>query len=171
MLQRVVFLLFALTFAALSVASQQSSNDAWKPIESALGRPCAAQPGEVCRAGFPRSDLHVTVAGVPIKAGLALGGWAAFKRMAMNAMVMGDLVLTESEVPAVMDALQQGGIQQTAVHNHLLNESPRVMYVHIFGKGDPVKLAQALHDAVAKTATPASQPSAASDQKLDLDTN
>jgi Domain of Unknown Function (DUF1259) len=165
-------LLVLAIFATLSSLAQQSSSAAWKPIESALGRPCAPQPGEVCRASFPRSDLHVTVGGVPIKAGLALGGWAAFKRMGSNAVVMGDLVLTEAEVPAVMDALQQGGIQQTGVHNHLLNESPRVMYMHIMGKGDATKLAQALHDAVAKTAIPAPAGAPASvDQKIDLDTN
>jgi hypothetical protein len=81
---------------------------------------------------MPRKDLKVTVAGAPIKPGLALGSWTAFEGTPSHAMVMGDLVLTESEVEPVMMKLQEMGIQETAVHNHLLNESQRVMYMHIF---------------------------------------
>jgi len=136
----------------------------WKKVEDAMGRPGQVQPGDVIRFGMPRKDLHVVLNGVEIKAGLALGSWVAFKRDSGGAMVMGDLVLTEDEVQPVMAKLQEGGILESAIHNHLMWESPRVMYMHIAGHGDPVQMAKAIHDAVAlsKTpgpdATPAAQP-------------
>jgi len=135
----------------------------WKKVEDAMGRPGQLQ-SDVIRFGMPRKDLHVVLNGVEIKAGLALGSWVAFKRDSGGAMVMGDLVLTEDEVQPVMAKLQEGGILESALHNHLMWESPRVMYMHIAGHGDPVQMAKAIHDAVAlsKTpgpdATPAAQP-------------
>jgi hypothetical protein len=84
---------------------------------------------------------------------------------------MGDLVLAEDEVGPVMMKLQQGGIEQTALHNHVLGESPRVMYMHIGGHGDAVKLAGAIHDALALTGTPFGAPSGAPPaQDIGLDT-
>jgi len=120
--------------------------------------------------GFPRSDLKVTVSGVRIRPALALGSWVAFKRMGTNeAMVMGDLVLTETEVSAVIGALQQKDVQQTAVHNHLLRETPRVVYVHIAAHGDAAKIAAAIRAALDLTKTP--PPSAPeSGPALELDT-
>jgi biotin operon repressor len=120
---------------------------------------------------MPRKDLKVTVDGVPIKPSLALGSWAAFSSSGDNAMAMGDLVLTEDEVGPVMAKLQQGGIEVTALHNHVLHESPRVMYMHIAGHGNAAKLAQAIHDAVALTGTPAESPAAAAGAKIELDTD
>src|SRR5947209_7100456 len=139
---------------AISGHAQQNASSDWKPVEDALGRKGSVQPGDVFKFSMPRSDLKVTVAGTPIKAGLALGSWLAFKKMGSDAMVMGDLVLLESEVEPVMMKLQPDGIEQTALHNHLLNESPRVMYMHIAGHGDAAKLASALKDALALTKTP-----------------
>jgi hypothetical protein len=136
----------------------------WKKVEDAMGRPGQVQPGDVMRFSMPRKDLHVVLNGVEIKPALALGSWVAFKRDGSGAMVMGDLVLTEDEVQPVMAKLQEGGILESAIHNHLMWESPRVMYMHIAGHGDPVQMAKAIHDAVAlsKTpgpdATPAAQP-------------
>lgn len=130
----------------------QSSN--WKDIDEAMGRSGQAQPGDVWRFGLPRKDLHVTLNGVDIKAGFALGSWVAFRRNGANAMVMGDLVLTQDEVEPVMLKLQQGGVEQSALHNHLLNESPHVMYMHIVGHGDAAHLAKTIHDALALTKTP-----------------
>src|SRR5439155_4903305 len=112
----------------------------------------------------------VTVVGTAIKPGLALGSWAAFSANGDNSMVMGDLVLVEDEVAPVMAKLQAGGIDISALHNHLLHESPRVMYMHIAGHGNAAKLAQAIHDALALTSTPPETPAAAP-QKLDLDTD
>src|SRR6185437_7021548 len=152
-----VLFLMTLLVALVPVCAQQQPNPTspeWKPVEDALGRKGSMQPGDVFKFSMPRSDLKVTVAGTPIKAGLALGSWLAFKKTGNDAIVMGDLVLTESEVAPVMQKLQQEGIEQTALHNHLLNESPRVMYMHIMGVGDPVKLATGLRDALALTKTP-----------------
>jgi hypothetical protein len=146
--------LLALTSALAAQAQKQDAAAEWKPVEAALGRGGQLLPGGVFKVGMPRSDLHVKVGSVEIKPALALGSWAAFKKTGDGTLMMGDLVLTESEVEAVMSKLQAGGIEQTALHNHLLGETPRVMYMHIHGYGDAVKLAHALHDALALTATP-----------------
>jgi len=118
---------------------------------------------------MPRKDLKVTVAGTTIKPGLALGSWAAFSASGDNAMVMGDLVLTEDEVAPVMAKIQEGGLEVTAMHNHVLHESPRVMYLHIAGHADAAKLAKGLHDALALTGTPAAS-AATTTPKIELDT-
>src|SRR5215813_6983215 len=132
----------------------QSATVDWKAVERAMGRSGAMQAGDVYRFGMPRGDLKVVVKGVEIKPALALGSWAAFKMAGNQAMVMGDIVMTEDEVNPVMSRLQQGGIEQTALHNHILNESPRVMYMHIGGHGDPVKLAETISAALKLTKTP-----------------
>ena len=147
-----------------SAVAQQNSN--WKPVEDAMGRPGTVM-GDVLRFGMPRKDLHVMVQGVAIKTGLALGSWAAFKAMGKDAMVMGDLVLSEDEVEPVMRKLQAGGIDVAAVHNHLLGEQPRVLYMHIASHGDAVRMATAIHDALALTKTPGpDQPGAAAASEL-----
>jgi hypothetical protein len=136
-----------------------------------MGRPGKQQPDGTFKFSMPRKDLKVTVAGTPIKAGLALGSWTAFAGSPSHSMVMGDLVLTESEVEPVMMKLQEQGIQETAVHNHLLNETPRVMYMHIESHGEAVQMAKAIHDALALTKTPApdSGPPAAAEQTIGID--
>src|SRR5262245_39928683 len=143
----------------------------WKQVEQALGKTGSMQPGDVYKIGIPRSDLTVIVGDVKIKPALALGGWVAFKIHGNEAMVMGDLVLTDDEVGPVMMKLQQQGIEQTAVHNHLLNESPHVVYMHISGHGDPVKLAGSIHAALALSKTPFNPPAApAPAPALDIET-
>jgi hypothetical protein len=144
-------------------------------VEEALGRKGAMQPGDVIKFSFPRSDLSVTAAGVALKPALALGGWVAFKEIgAGRAMAMGDLVLTEDEVNPVMQALQQGGVEQTALHNHLLMESPRVMYLHVMARGDAARIARTLRTALGASGTPLPQPAIATPVAplvaLDLDT-
>ena len=126
----------------------------WKAVEQALGKSGQLQPGDVYRVGMPRTDLSVTVKGVPVKAGFALGSYAAFKQMGDHAMVMGDLVLLDQEVPAVMSALFSGGLEVTAVHNHVNDVSPHVLYMHYSGHGDATQLAKALHQALAASGTP-----------------
>jgi hypothetical protein len=133
-----------------------------------MGRTGQVQPGEVIRFAMPRKDLHVTLNGVDIKPGLALGSWMAFKQAGSQAMVMGDLVLTEDEVAPVMMKLQQSGIQQSALHNHLIGESPHVVYMHIASHGNAVEMAKAIHDAVAMTKTPAPDTSTAVAPPADL---
>jgi hypothetical protein len=131
-----------------------ASEPAWKAVEAALGKSGQAQPGGVFRIGMPRTDLAVTVKGVPVKAGFALGSYAAFKPVGDQAMVMGDLVLLDQEVPAVMAGLFRGGLEVTAVHNHLNDMSPHVMYMHYEGHGEAVKLATALRQALSASGTP-----------------
>src|SRR4051812_3319633 len=116
-------ILFLVVFLPMTVAAAD-----WKSVEQAIGRAGTVQPDGAYKVGFPRGDLTVTADGVTIKAALALGGWAAFSDSGAHAMTMGDLVLLESEVNPVIAALQDGGIDVTAVHNHLLAESPHVMY-------------------------------------------
>jgi len=142
----------------------------WKSVEAAMGRPGVAQSGEVHRFNFPRSDMRVTAAGVPIRPALALGGWVAMKGVPGGVVAMGDLVLAEAEVTPVVSALQAGGIEQTAVHHHLLHESPRVYYVHVHGHGDPVKIASSIRNAVALTKAPPPSPPVPATAELDLDT-
>jgi hypothetical protein len=139
----------------------------WKQVEDAMGRPGQVQAG-VIRFGMPRKDLHVVLNGVEIKAGLALGSWAAFKRDGSEAMVIGDLVLTEDEVEPVMMKLQEGGIQESALHNHLLGESLHVMYMHITSHGYPVQMAKAIREALALTKTPAPNASPAAQTRAEL---
>ena len=166
---RTLLALIAISLFSLQMWAQQETAQ-WKPVETALGRSGKSQSDGAFKFSMPRKDLKVSVAGTPLKAGLALGSWAAFKGAGDNAMLMGDLVLTESEVEPVMLKLQQGGIEITALHNHLLNESPRVMYMHISGHGSAAKLAHSLHDALALTKTPPESGAAAPAQKLDLNT-
>ena len=124
----------------------------WAAVGRALGKPGSIQPGDVFRVGLPRTDLQVTVGGTAIKPALALGSWVAFKESGANeAVAMGDLVLLDTDVAPVTTKLQEGGIEQTAIHNHLLNESPHVTYMHIRGRGDPVKVAAAIHSALVMT--------------------
>lgn len=129
-------------------------------IDAALGR-SGQKTGDVYRVGFPRTDLHVTVNAVPVKAGFALGSWAAFSGSDSDANVMGDLVLLEGEVAPVMAKLRQSGFEITAVHNHLLHETPRVIYMHYLGHGRAADLAKSLRDALAVSKTPLASPPAA----------
>jgi hypothetical protein len=140
-----------------SLASGQTNTAAagdWKQVEAAMGRPGQAQPGDVMKFAMPRKDLHVGLKGVEIKPALALGSWVAFKQSSGGAMVMGDLVLTEEEIEPVMMKLQEAGIHESAVHNHLIGESPRILYMHLASHGDAVQMAKSIHDALALTKTP-----------------
>ena len=175
-LGRAVALGLGLTLTARTAPAQDTTPSRgaqaadWSAVDQALGRKGAQQPGGVMKYSFPRSDLQVTANGMQIKPALALGGWIAFKEMAGGAMMMGDLVLTEDEVGPVMRALQQKGVEQTALHNHVLKESPRVMYMHVAGQGDPVKLAQAVRTALGQSKTPMAPPAASAAGPIDLDT-
>ena len=153
---------------AASSASASAAASNWKQVEEAMGRPGQMQPGDVIKFGMPRKDLHVVLESVDIKPGLALGSWAAFKRDGGGAMVMGDLVLTEDEVEPVMMKLQEGGIHESAVHNHLIGESPQVMYMHIASHGDAIQMAKAIHDALALTKTPGPDAASAAQPAADL---
>ena len=166
------FKMLASCVVALTIAPAASAQQIdWKKIDTTLGK-TGAVSGEVHRYGLPRSDLQVTVDGVGIKPALALGGWAAFQPMRGEAMVMGDLVLLETEVNPVMAKLLEGGIEITAVHNHLLRANPATYYMHIGGHGDPVKMAEVIRSALALSKTPFDPPPAAPTPAppIDLDT-
>src|SRR5260221_7501782 len=148
-----------------------AADDDWAPVAQALGRSGAQLPGGIYRVGLGRSDLKVTLDEVAIRPTLALGSYLAFQKMGSEAMVMGDLVLLHEEVNPVMKKLIEGGIEITALHNHLLRSSPATMYMHFLGHGDPVKLAAALRTALPESKTPLAAPAAAgSAPPLDLDT-
>jgi hypothetical protein len=142
----------------------------WKAVETALGRPAVTQPGDIHRFNFPRTDLQVTVGSVNVKPALALGGWVAFAPHDSETVAMGDLVLTSDELGPVLRRLQQGGIEQTAMHHHLVGEAPRLLYVHIHGHGDPLRLAETIRAAVALTRIPPPVPAAISSDPFPLDT-
>lgn len=146
------------TPASTTVATQRPQGTAeqvdWKAVEQALGKSGQLQPKNVYRIGLPRTDLNVTIAGVPVKATFALGSYAAFRPMDNNVLVMGDLVLLDSEVNAVMSGLFEGGLAIAALHNHLLDMTPHVMYLHYSGSGDPVGMAAALKKALGARGTP-----------------
>jgi hypothetical protein len=140
-------------------ADQETAGAAeWKSVADVFEFPGDVLPGGVIKFSMPRKDLHVTVGDIEIKPGLALGSWAAFHYIGKNdAMVMGDLVLLEEEVGPVMKTLENGGVEVTALHNHLLGESPKILYMHMGGHGDPVKMARTIKQAVGLTKTPLPQ--------------
>ena len=169
---RLAYVLFiAATLAATSAAWSQEID--WQKVDDAMGRKPAVVSGDVHRYGFPRSDLSVTLDGASIKPALALGGWVAFKGMSSGnqAMVMGDLVLLETEIKPVMTKLVEGGLDITAVHNHLLRANPATFYMHVGGHGDPAKMAVAIRTALSESKTPLAPPTPpAAAPAIDLDT-
>lgn len=170
MLKKVAMFSQFIVLCCVALAQGGPSANDWKPVEQALGRSGQQQPDGAYKFGLPRGDLNVTVDGVQVKPALALGSWLAFSSPGQNAMVMGDLVLAEDEVSPVMQAVEEHGIEVTALHNHVLHESPRVMYMHIAGHGDAAKLASALKQVVALTKTPAPSQPPSTPPAVDLDT-
>jgi uncharacterized protein DUF1259 len=152
--------------SAMSIPAAQhdkaTSEADWKPVEEALGKSGQVQAGGVFRVAMPRTDLHVTVQGVDVKPGFALGSYAAFKKMGKETMVMGDLVLLDEEVQDVMAALLATRLTVTAIHNHLNEVTPHVMYMHYGGRGDAVELARALRGALSNSKTPLGATTSAS---------
>lgn len=164
-------LLFLIGSAFLASAASVGAQEIdWQKVDAAFGRK-AVVSDDVHRYGFPRTDLTVTLDGVTIKPVFALGGWIAFKPAKGGAMAMGDLVLLDNEINPVMTKLIEGGLEITAVHNHLLRTSPAIFYMHVGGHGDPAKLAAVIRRALAESKTPLEAPTAAAPSPtLDLDT-
>jgi len=168
---RAAFLLsLAVGATAMPAAAQEAP---WmNQVAQALGKKGSAMPGGVYRVGLARSDIKATLDGVELKPAFALGSWLAFTNAGNHGAVMGDLVLLATEVNPVMKKLEEGGIEVTALHNHLLRNEPFTMYMHVSGHGDPVKLAGILHAALQESRTPLSEspappPSAGADIGLD----
>ena len=128
----------------------------WEAVDKILGRPGKAFPGEIHKYAWPRADLHVTAGGVSIEPALALGSWGGFMKTSTEGqlMTMGDLVLLSDEVNPVVRALQAGGLDVLAIHNHLIGESPQMIYVHFGGHGPAELVAKALRSALDTTQTP-----------------
>jgi len=166
-MRTVLPLLFVGAIISRSATAQEVD---WQKVDDALGRKPAVS-ADVHRYGFPRSDLSVTLDGVTIKPALALGGWVAFKPAHGGVMVMGDLVLLESEINPVLSKLIEGGLDITAVHNHLLRAQPLTFYMHVGGHGDPAKMASAIREALSVSKTPLATPAAAAPTPaVELDT-
>ena len=169
--------LMGLSACASSQGSQSQSNSSsstidWDQVGQAVGKQGTLMKGDVYRIDLPRSDLNVTSQGVQIKPALALGSYTAFKDMGDgNAMVMGDLVLTEDEYNKVISKLQEGGIGQTAVHKHLLQESPAIWWTHIHGTGDPVAMAKTIRSALDETGTPFKDSGSSESADMGFDTS
>jgi hypothetical protein len=157
----------AIGFGA-TAATAQTVN--WDKVDAAFGRKGAVS-GDVHRYGFPRTDLNVTLDGVTIKPGFALGGWVAMKPAHGGVMAMGDLVLLEAEINPVMTALIHNGLEITAIHNHVLRANPPTFYMHVGGHGDAEKIATAIVQALQSSKTPLAPPAAPAQQPaVDLDT-
>lgn len=155
--------LVASALAAALPASAQPADPLWAKVDAVFGAAGKDLPGGVHRFGWPRRDLHVRVGEVAVEPGLALGSWGAFVKTGTDgsAMAMGDLVLLESELTPVVSELEAEGIEIAAIHNHLVGESPHVVYVHFSGHGDAAALAAGLKNVLARTATPLAAPAAA----------
>lgn len=166
--QTVLTLSVLMACATHGMHAQTPGAPNWAEIDAAIGRSGTPQAGGVRRYGFPRGDMQVSAAGVAIRPALALGSWAAFLPTKGHMLVMGDLVLRESEIDSVVSVLQRNGIEQTAIHHHLLHETPRVLYVHIHGHGNGVQIARGIREALSRTSTPAAASAQA--VALDLDT-
>lgn len=147
----VIVVLFMDALAASSVRGQTGAP--WDSVGRILGaRPAAS--GGVYRYNFPRSDLVVRVGDVTVEPGLALGSWAGFATLGSDTVVMGDLVVTAGELGPTLRQLADDGVAVTAVHNHLVGEQPRVMYVHYEGRGSPLGLAEKIDRALDRTGAP-----------------
>src|SRR5438105_5979806 len=153
-------LIGAVAGTVCSATAVPAAEPDWQAVEQALGKPGQLQDGGVFRVGMPRADLSVTVKGVPVKPGFALGSYAALEQMGDQTVGMGGLVLLDQEIPAVMSGLFSRGLEVTAIHNHLNEMSPHVMYMHYEGHGDAVQLAKALRQALSASGTPLGGPPA-----------
>jgi len=136
----------------------------WQSVENILGRKGTTQ-GDVFKIAFPRSDLHVQVGTMPVSTGLALTSWIAFKPGAHGVVMMGDFVLLEGEVRRVEEELVRNGINITALHNHIIGETPGIMYLHFMGHGQADSLAAGMKAVLSHTATPMAPPAAVQEKE------
>lgn len=132
---------------------QVPSDTAWKQIATIL-QTSPADGGGYVRYNLPRSDLQVRVGDVAVVPSLALTGWAGFAGLPDSSMTMGDLVVTEAELGPVLAELAKQNLDVTAVHNHLVGESPHVMYIHFHAWGAAVDIARRIDLVVRLTGTP-----------------
>jgi hypothetical protein len=127
--------------AALALRADTGGKLNADAIARAAGTKTTTTPDGVIRLGWSRTDVPVTVDGMPLKPFAGLGSWAAFTPAPAGAMVMGDTVVFQDEVSPAMDAAFAGGLEVTGLHNHFFFDEPKVYFMHIGGRGDPEKLA------------------------------
>ena len=166
-------LVFCLAVAAASSVASSGRGADVAPLDTAKIEELTGAKGKLdekegaFKVAVPRSDLAVTAAGVRLTPALGLTSWAAFKNAGGHTMVMGDLVLLESQVNPVMSVALDNGLEVTALHNHFFWDTPKVMFMHIAGMGDATALATAVGKVFAKiretAGTTAPVPSAAID--------
>ena len=140
--------LFAILLMLAGPATAQDMPADYAAVLKTLGK-TGDYRGNVLRVNIPRNDLTVAVDGVIVPTPIGFGGWLAFTKGSggMDVM-MGDLVLTESEVNPVMSAVLDAGLDVTALHNHFFREAPRVYYMHVHGHGTAADLARKIRAAV-----------------------
>jgi hypothetical protein len=136
-----VTLLAGVALAFRSDAGERLDAEA---IGRAAGTKATTAAGGVVRIAWARTDVPVTVDGMPLKPFAGLGTWAAFTPAPHGAMVMGDTVVFQDEVSPAMDAAFAGGLEVTGLHNHFFFDDPKVYFMHIGGTGDSEKLAAAV---------------------------
>ena len=102
----------------------------------------------VFKVAKPRTDIAVVMDGFPITPRMGLTAWLAFQPHGKHAMVMGDLPLLDDELQPVLSSLMERGLEVSALHNHFIGENARVMFLHVGGLGDPVRLATGLRAAL-----------------------
>ena len=162
-------LLLILVLTASREAFAQSNNRQMNidGIVKAIGKE-GDLTGEMYKVSFPRSDLTVKAGNVVIKPALALINWAAFIKSDNSALSYGDLVLLDEEINPAISKLEDSGIELSALHNHLLHENPRIMYIHFVGRGDEVEMAKGVREALAVTKTPLYPITSGPETKPDL---
>lgn len=146
---------FAPRASAQQPKSRGASNDdpRWEPIHRVFGQ--GEQQDRYYRVNFPRSDLHVSIEGDTLAPGFEFTSYIGFApKGARNVMAMAEVIVLESEVPAVLAEARRQGLHVTAVHNHLLNEHPHIMYIHVTAEGTPAAVAAKFRAVFARTATP-----------------
>jgi hypothetical protein len=151
-------------FAA--VATAQDVPPEYQQVLSSLGKQ-GDYKANVLKVNIPRNDVSVTVAGVKTPTPFGFGGWIAMTKGTGGIdVMMGDLVLTQDEVSPVMSALLDNGFDVTALHNHFLQDEPRMLYMHVHGHGKPADLAKRVKPAIdligKNAAKPPATPAAAS---------
>jgi hypothetical protein len=150
---------FLLLFGAMPIAAQSPKADArWSAIRSVFG-----QDGEVddgyFRVNFPRTDLHVRIGSDALSPRFEFTGYFGFVPTgAGNVMAMGEVILREDEVPNAVAEARHQGVRVTALHNHLIGETPRILYMHVMADGPAAAVATKLHAILEKTATPLGKP-------------
>lgn len=158
-MRRTLFLALFLTIAGAASAQEMPAD--YKSVLDTLGRPGDFKDA-VLKVNVPRSDLKVTVAGVPTPTPFGFGGWIAMtKGDGAMQVLMGDLVLTQDEVNPVMSAVLAQGLDVTALHNHFFWESPRMFYMHVHGHGTAADLAKRIKPALDLIGKVSTRPEAA----------